>query len=94
MQIEKYNCYLIRCGLDGENTLTKRYAAKLPEGFPINVTNPTGMVIIGRDCNLTAMQKTDFEFVKRTKSIVDIVTYAELLRRLLSFFSYLPRIGN
>jgi Shedu protein SduA, C-terminal len=83
MQIEKYVYYLNRWGLEGENTLTERYAAELPKDFRINITNPTGMVIIGRDHNLTVAQKRDFEFVKRKyKSIVDIVTYDDLLRRL------------
>jgi hypothetical protein len=83
MQIEKYIYYLNRWGLDGENKLSERYADKLPKGFRIKITNPTGMVIIGRDHNLTDAQKKDFEFVKRKyKSIMDIVTYDDLLRRL------------
>lgn len=90
MQIEKYIYYLNRWGLEGEETLTKRYAAELPKDFRINITNPTGMVIIGRDHNLTAAQKRDFEFVKRKyKSIVDIVTYDDLLRRLDFVFQQL-----
>jgi hypothetical protein len=83
MQIEKYLYYLNRWGVDGEKTLSVRFAAKLPEGFRVNITNPTGIVIIGRDNSLSPAQQRDFEVVKRKyKHIVDIVTYDDLLRRL------------
>lgn len=83
MQIEKYIYYLNRWGPQGEKALTEKYASELPNNFRINITNPSGMVIIGRDHNLTAAQRRDFEFVKRKyKSIMDIVTYDDLLRRL------------
>jgi hypothetical protein len=83
MQIEKYLYYLNRWGADGEKALSDRFATKLPKGFRVNITNPTGIVIIGRDNSLTPAQQRDFEVVKRKyKHIVDIVTYDDLLRRL------------
>lgn len=83
MQIEKYLYYLNRWGTDGEAALTRRYESELPEGFSIRITNPSGIIIMGRDNNLTDAQRRDFEVVKRKyKNIVDIVTYDDLLRRL------------
>lgn len=83
MQIEKYLYYLNRWGADGEAELTKRYKSELPEGFSIKITNPAGIIIMGRDNNLTDGQRRDFEVVKRKyKSIADIITYDDLLRRL------------
>lgn len=83
MQVEKYIFRLNRWGESGEKSLTERYVDRLPSGFQLRITNPSGIVIIGRDNNLTAAQRIDFEFVRRKyKSIVDIITYDDLLRRL------------
>jgi hypothetical protein len=83
MQIEKYIYYLNRWGERGEQELTRRLAGKLPGGFQIRIANPTGIVIIGRDRDLTASQRRDFEIVKRKyKNIADILTYDDLLRRI------------
>lgn len=83
MQIEKYLYYLNRWGADGEAELTRRYGPELPPGFLIKITNPTGIVIMGRDNNLTEAQRRDFEVVKRKyKNVADIITYDDLLRRL------------
>lgn len=83
MQIEKYIYYLNRWGEAGEEELTRRLSAKLPEGFRITITNPIGIVILGRDKDLTASQRRDFEIVKRKyKNIADILTYDDLLRRI------------
>lgn len=83
MQVEKYIHRLNRWGETGESALTKKYADRLPGSFRIRITNPSGIVIIGRDTNLTPAQRHDFEFVRRKyKSIVDIITYDDLVRRL------------
>lgn len=83
MQIEKYLYYLNRWGADGEAELTKKYGSELPKGFSIKITNPAGIVIMGRDNNLTDAQRRDFDVVKRKyKNIADIITYDDLLRRL------------
>jgi hypothetical protein len=83
MQIEKYLFYLNKWGQEGEKYLTKKYKADLPPGFLVRITNPGGIVIMGRDSNLTDAQRQDFEVVKRKyKNIIDIITYDDLLRRL------------
>lgn len=82
MQIEKYIYHLNRWGPDGEKILTQKLPS-LSDGFEVKLTNPGGMVIMGRDNNLTLAQKRDFEVVKRKyKNIMDILTYDELIRRL------------
>jgi hypothetical protein len=83
MQIEKYLYYLNRWGIEGETRLTEKYQQQLPQGFSIKITNPSGIIIMGRDKNLTDAQRRDFEVVKRKyKHIADIITYDDLLRRL------------
>jgi hypothetical protein len=83
MQLEKYLLHLTRWGPKGEETLTKRYASQLPPGFKIRVVNPSGLVIMGRDVDMTSDQRSDFEVARRHyKHIGDIVTYDDLLRRL------------
>jgi hypothetical protein len=45
--------------------------------------NPKGLVIMGRDHNLSKEQRADFEIVKRKyKNVIDIITYDDLTRRL------------
>lgn len=83
MQIEKYIYYLNRWGAAGEQALTRKYQNELPAEFSIQITNPSGIVIMGRDLNLSPSQQRDFEVVKRKyKNIVDIITYDDLVRRL------------
>ncbi|RZK26894.1 MAG: DUF4263 domain-containing protein [Flavobacterium sp.] len=83
MQIEKYIYYLNRWSEKGEKKLTEKYASDLPQQFKIKITNPCGIIIMGRENNLTAEQKSDFEIVKRKyKNVVDIMTYDSLLLRL------------
>jgi len=82
MQIEKYIYYLNRWGVDGEKYLSGRLKG-LPAGFEIKLTNPGGLIIMGRDNDLTPEQLKDFEVIKRKyKNIMDILTYDELIRRL------------
>ncbi|MFT3945588.1 MAG: DUF4263 domain-containing protein [Agriterribacter sp.] len=83
MQIEKYIYYLNRWSLDGERFLSRKYETQLPKGFDIKIANPSGLIIMGRENNLSPEQKNDFEVVKRKyKNIVDIITYDNLLERL------------
>jgi hypothetical protein len=83
MQIEKYIYHLNRWGPAGESALTKKFADRLPAGFQLGITNPSGIVIMGRDDKLSATQRRDFEVVRRKyKNVVDIITYDDLLRRL------------
>lgn len=83
MQIEKYIYYLNRWGIAGEKFLTKKYNQELPDGFGLKIINPNGIVIMGRENELSSEQKQDFEVVKRKyKNVVDIITYDNLLERL------------
>jgi len=83
MQIEKYIFYLNKWGRAGEEFLTKQYKDTLPDGFSIKITNPGGIIVMGRDTNLTSEQKQDFEVIKRKyKNVIDIITYDDLLGRL------------
>jgi hypothetical protein len=83
MQIEKYIFYLNKWGRSGEESLTKKYKDELPDGFSIKITNPGGIIVMGRNFNLTSEQKQDFEVIRRKyKNVIDIITYDDLLSRL------------
>lgn len=92
MQIEKYIFHLNKSGQKGENRLTEKYKAKLPKKFKIRITNPSGIIIMGRDNDLSVKQKEDFEVVKRKyKNVADIITYDDLLRRLRAMISAMKK---
>ncbi|QOF76175.1 Shedu immune nuclease family protein [Variovorax sp. 38R] len=83
MQVEKYLFHLERWGTSGEDALTKRYWAQLPPDFKLRIVNPCGLIIMGRDDDLTTEQKGDFEMYRRQhKKLTDVITYDDLLRRL------------
>jgi predicted nucleic-acid-binding Zn-ribbon protein len=83
MQIEKYIFYLNKWGIGGERKLTEQYKSKLPADFKIQITNPNGIIIMGREKGLSKSQLLDFEVIKRKyKNVVDIITYDDLLKRL------------
>ena len=83
MQIEKYIFYLNKWGRKGEQVLTDRYRLMLPVGFSIQITNPGGIILLGREKYLTAAQRSDFEVIKRKyKNVIDIISYDDLLSRL------------
>lgn len=83
MQLEKYIYHLNRWGMAGEKKLNAKYSNKLPEGLSIKIINPKGFIISGRENNLSAEQKSDFEVVKRKyKNVIDIITYDDLLQRI------------
>jgi hypothetical protein len=83
MQIEKYIFYLNKWGKSGEKILTDKYKEQLPENFQIQITNPNGLIVMGRETDLSKAQLQDFEVIKRKfKSIIDIITYDDLIRRL------------
>lgn len=83
MQIEKYIFYLNKWGKKGEETLSEHYKAQISPGFRIKITNPSGLIIMGRTKGLTQDQIHDFEIIKRKyKNVIDIITYDDLIERL------------
>ncbi len=83
MQIEKYIYYLNKWGKKGEEKLTEYYKDELADGFKIKITNPSGIIIMGRTKGLSRDQIQDFEVIKRKyKNVIDIITYDDLVDRL------------
>lgn len=83
MQVEKYIFHLNKWGINGERALSKKYESKLPPDFNIKITNPKGIVILGRDNNLSDRQMFDLEIIKRKyANVMDIITYDDLIKRL------------
>ncbi|MDB5123025.1 MAG: hypothetical protein JWP94_1154 [Mucilaginibacter sp.] len=83
MQLEKYVFFLNRWGADGEKYLSEKYHDRLPTDIEIKITNPNGIIIMGRENKLNPEQQLDFEVVKRKyKNVVDIITYDNLIHRL------------
>lgn len=91
MQIEKYLFHLVKSGKNGENHLNDKYKSILKNKVKINIINPKGIVIIGRDKNLKSQELKDLEIIKRQyNNIIDIITYDDLLQRvniLIEMFS-------
>lgn len=82
-QVTHYLRHLNRWGPDGERHLTQLLAADLPPSFTIRITNPSGIVIMGRGDSLSDVQRREFEVLRRdSKGVIDIVTYDDLLARL------------
>lgn len=87
MQAEKYLFHLSKWGVKGEESITKHFAAQLPPGMKIRISNPKAIIIVGRDqvgsTGMTHDQLLDFEIIKRKyANMMDIITYDDLLRRL------------
>lgn len=83
MQLEKYLYHLNRWGQQGEQKLNELYGEQLLDGVAIKVVNPSGMIIMGRDKDLTEDQRNDFEVIRRKyRHVLEIMTYDDMLRRL------------
>ena len=90
VQIEKYIYSLNHIGTKIEEDLQKRFSGELPDNVLIRVTNPQGMLLMGRSNNLSRDQLFDLEIIKRQhKNIVDIMTYDDLLERLKNIIDQL-----
>ena len=88
MQTEKYLFHLNKWGRNGEVALNKKYKLELPINLTLRITNPNGILILGRDNKFTNEQKLDFEIIKRKyTNIVDIITYDDLLFRIENLIS-------
>ena len=63
--------------------MNEKYSNKFAANIEIQITNPKGLIIMGRDNNLTSEQLFDFEIIKRKYSnVMDIITYDDLISRL------------
>jgi len=83
MQVEKYLFHLNKWGVKGERELSTKYESELPNNLKIQITNPKGIVILGRDNNLHKRQLFDLEIIKRKyANVMDIITYDDLIKRL------------
>lgn len=90
LQVEKYIYTLNHGGSAQEAVLQRDLEAELPEGMKIRITNPQGMLLMGRSNNLSPEQKLDLEIIKRQhKNLVDIMTYDDLLSRFKNILSQL-----
>ncbi|MBP1222360.1 Shedu immune nuclease family protein [Flavobacterium sp. 1355] len=83
MQVEKYLFHLNKWGAQGEHVLNQKYQSMIPSDMKIKITNPKGIIILGRNDNLCNEQLFDFEIIKRKYSnVMDIITYDDLINRL------------
>lgn len=90
VQIEKYVYTLNHGGSTVEASLQKALSGELPKGLKVRVTNPQGMLLMGRSNNLSEEQQLDLEIIKRQhKNVVDIMTYDDLLDRLRNILNQL-----
>lgn len=93
MQIEKYIYYLNKTGIQGEQNLSKKFKSALPKELGIRITNPRGIIILGRRNNLSPDQIYDFEIVKRKyKNILDIFTYDDIVDRIKMAISQIEKL--
>lgn len=91
MQTEKYLYYLNRAGYTFEKELNERYNVELA-GLFLKIRNPKGIIIGGNSSSFTNQQKDDFELIKKKYSnIMDIITYDDLITRLLNIIKFLEK---
>ncbi len=83
MQMESYLYHLRKGGYVLEDYINKHCRGRLLPDLKISVVNPKGILILGRSNDFDNKQKLDFEIIRRKyASIIDILTYDDLLRRL------------
>lgn len=93
MQVEKYLFHLSKWGHAGEKEILEKRKSELPDGFKIKISNPKGMVILGRNDDFAeSQQRLDFEIIRRKyANLLDIITYDDLLHRLDNMITMLKR---
>lgn len=83
VQLEKYIYCLNHGGTELEMRLQKSLETDLPPELRIRITNPQGILLMGRSNSLDENQRFDLEVIKRQhKNIADIMTYDDLLERI------------
>lgn len=91
-QIQKYIHCLNKWGREGDTKLNQKYKNRLPESVNICVTNPKGMLILGRSNNLSQRQLNDLELMKRQfTNIFEIMTYDDLIQRIDNILEMLKK---
>lgn len=92
MQVEKYLFHLNKWGHDGEINIMRKRGNELPANFEIKITNPKGMIIIGRSSDFVRDQEFDFEIIRRKyANVIDIMTYDDLLQRIDNIIAMIRR---
>lgn len=92
IQAEKYLFYLSKAGRDGEIAITAAHSKHLPNRVEISISNPKAFILAGRDNNLSAKERFDFEFTRRAYSnVTDIISYDDLLRRVENVIASLTK---
>lgn len=98
IQTEKYLFHLSKWGLKGEQKLTEKFQAHLPDGLSVRIANPKGLIIMGRTPTARIIRgrsrdhQLDLEIIKRQyANMVDILTYDDLLARLDNVIASLQR---
>jgi len=88
MQVEKYLFHLNKWGNTGEKAINAKRESELPNNLRVQITNPKGLILLGRDADFEGDQRFDFEIIRRQyANIIDIMTYDDLLRRLDNIIS-------
>lgn len=92
MQVEKYIFYISKKGMAADKKLNDKYKNDLPQNFEIKITNPKGLVILGRSNQFDKRQRRDFEIIKRKyQHVMDILSYDDILTRLENIISMLKK---
>lgn len=92
MQVEKYLFCMNKLGIAGEKTIESKYKSNLPSNVSIHITNPKGIIILGRSKDFDEEQKMDFELIKRKyTNVIDILSYDDLLQRLERLIQYFEK---
>lgn len=84
MQLEKYIYHLNSLGYDTNSKLNKNTRFKnISDIVSINVMNPKGIAILGKEKHLNEKQKQDLEIIKKMyANVVEIITYDDLIGRV------------
>ena len=92
MQVEKYLFCMNKLGISGEKSIEAKYKSDLPSDVSIHITNPKGIIILGRSKEFDEEQKMDFEIIKRKYThVIDILSYDDLLQRLERLIKYFEK---
>lgn len=81
-----------KLGISGEKSIEAKYKSDLPSDISIHITNPKGIIILGRSKEFDEEQKMDFEIIKRKyRNVIDILSYDDLLQRLERLIKYFEK---